>query len=498
MGLKLDDKSKKILTYVMSFLGAVGGALQNYSAVDLFLRGIVVSFTSISKLFSGLIHALSIAGGLCNGAVNFFINVELLEGFLARITKDKKARKLTGWRKFRYYAGIFAFAMTGVLFGMMAFAFSAVTPLAILALAAGLFVAIIMTIQEVETWLQSFDETVRFLITEPSEKDKESVISDNNVLIIYTDGIYKIGFCNKQGEYEKKLIDANIINANIIKILEKYTQACEIENAEDLEQINNFLIKLDNFSQKRSLKDIFNNWWSTLTFKKACGHLIAAGNVVALSLLFTLSIVEVLIVFQVAAFPALLIGLAIAFTFGAFTEFYFYNFFLAKFCNKFDEKWEKMKSTRYAPLGYVCISTNAFVNAALTYAGVGLLSGALVMAGIALPPVGLMIGLAAVCALFAGGASFILGMDFWIRKMSPEEVTAVPITHEIVNQENPGSNDEPFIPKEIDNQKKSSNDEQYIPEKSNNTQQSNLYFFSETRSSSFFTLTNQSCSRFVL
>lgn len=418
MGFKLNKESKKIITYVVSALGAAGGALQNYSAVDLFLRGIAVSFTSISKFFSGVIQAASIAGGACNGMVNYFINVELLEGFLARITNDKEPRKLTGWRKFRYYAGLFAFTMTGVLFGMMAFAFSAASPLAILALAAGVFVAIIMTIQEVETWLQSFDETVKFLMTAPNDDDKDKVTSDNHVLIIYIDSIYKIGFCNKQGKYEEKEIQDVAI---IAMLQQQYEEAGEIENALHLEQINQLLISLDSCSQKRSLKDIFNAWWSTLTLKKACGHMIAAGNVLALSLLFTLSIVDVLIAVQVAAFPALIIGLAVAFTFGAFTEFYFYNFFLAKFCNKFDEKWEKMKSTKYAPLGYACITTNAFVNAALTYAGVGLLSGALVLAGIAMPPLGLIIGLSAVSAIFAGSASFILGMDFWIRKMSPKE-----------------------------------------------------------------------------
>lgn len=446
MSIKLSEKSKKILTYVVSFLGAAGGALQNYSAVELFLRGLMVSLTSLSKLSSSVIQALSIVGGACNGAVNYFINVELLEGFLARITKNKEVRKLTGWRKFRYYAGLFAFTMTGVLFGMMAFAFSATTPFAILALAAGVFVAIIMTIQEVETWLQSFDETVRLLTAMPNEKDKDNVISDNHVLIIYTDLIYKIGFCNKQGKYEEK----EISDAAIIAMLQQnYTEAGEIENAVILEEINRLLISLDSCSQKRSGEDIFNAWWSTLTFKKACGHLIAAGNVLALSLLFTLSIVDVLIAVQVAAFPALVIGLAIAFTFGAFTEFYFYNFFLAKFCNKFDEKWEKMKSTKYAPLGYACITTNAFVNAALTYAGVGLLSGALVLAGIALPPVGLMIGLAAVSALFSGSASFILGMDFWIRKMSPKEVADVVVeeatAQSTVSQQKLTENKEPWF-----------------------------------------------------
>ena len=422
MQIKLSDITKKTIAYIISALGAAGVALQNYIAVDLFLRGIVGGFTSITRLLSGAIQAVAIgAGGACSGMVNFFINIELLEGFLERITSDKSGREMTGWRKFRYYAGIFAFALTGVLFGMMAFAFSMANPLAVLALAAGVFVTIIMTIQEVETWLQSFDEKVRIMFSQPKTDDEDKVVSSNEVLIVHADSVYKIGFCNKYGKYETK----DIVDADLLVYLKQYKQKGDIDTAAHLDKINEILTSLDTCSQKRSLKDIFNTWKSTLTWSKACGHIIAAGNVIALSLLFTVALAEVLVVLQVAAFPAFVIGLSVAFTFGAFTEFYFYNFFLAKFCNKFEENWEKMKATKFAPLGYVCIGVNAFVNTALTYAGVGLLTGTLVLAGIGMPPLGLIMGLAAVSAVFAGGASFILGMDFWIRKMSSKPVEEV-------------------------------------------------------------------------
>lgn len=336
MGIQLSPAVKKITAYMVAGLGAIGSALQNYIAVDLFLRGIVGGVMSISKWMSGFIHAAAIgAGGLCSGMVNYFINLELLEGFLERLTSDKAGVELTGWRQFSYYAGIFVFAVTGVLFGMTAFTFSATGPLAFWGLAAGVFVAVIMTIQEIETWLQGFDE--------PESDDKAS------------------------------------------------------------------------------LYDLFMQWKSTLTWGKLCGHLIAAGNVLGLSLLFTLGLAEVLMVLQVAAFPAFVIGLAIAFTFGAFTEFYFYNFFLAKFCDQIESKWEAMKASQYASLGFLCIGVNAFVNAALTYSGVGLLAGALVMAGIALPPVGVIMTLSGISAIFAGAASAILGADFWIRHMGVQD-----------------------------------------------------------------------------
>ncbi len=330
MRIRLSQTAKKITSFVFSALGAAGVALQNYIAVDLFLRGLVGGLSSISRIFSGFIHAASIgAGGLCSGMVNYFINLELLEGFLERVSSQPSGKKLSGWRKFRYYGGIFVFATTGVLFGMTTFAFSTATPLALLAMAAGVFVAIIMTIQEIETWLQSFD---------------------------------------------------------------------------------------DESDERTSLYDIYKKWKSNLTFGKLCGHILAAGNVLGLSLLFTLGLTDVLIAASVAAFPAFIIGLSVAFTFGAFTEFYFYNFFLSKFCQKFQANWEAMKNSHYAGLGFLCIGTNAFVNAALTYSGVGLLAGAFVLAGIALPPVGVIMVLSAVSALFAGGASLVLGMDFWIKK----------------------------------------------------------------------------------
>jgi hypothetical protein len=121
----------------------------------------------------------------------------------------------------------------------------------------------------------------------------------------------------------------------------------------------------------------------------------------------------------VAAFPALLVGLSVAFSGGAFTEFYFYNFFLSKFCHSFDKKWALMMDTKFAYFGLFCISSNALVNLALTYSGVGLLSLVLVTAGVALPPMWAVIGLSAVSGVFAGAASFLLGMDFWIKSISP-------------------------------------------------------------------------------
>ncbi|MDP3559515.1 MAG: hypothetical protein Q8R79_04085 [Legionellaceae bacterium] len=364
MKVEFNKSIKKATSYIISIFGALGTALQNYLAVDLFIRGIISGVTSMNNLLYGITQAIAIGfGGLCSGLVNFFINMDLLKDFLKRFGVDSKpSRKLEGWEKFRYVAGILVFITTGILFGLTAFTFGMTGPLAIIAIGAGVFVSIIMVIQEVETWLQSFPDEL------PDPK------------------------------------------------------------------------------QKPSLKNIFLNWKNTLSLKKMLGHIIAAGNVIALSLLFTLGLAEVLMALSVAALPAFIVGVTISFTLGAFTEFYFYNFFLANFCHNIKEKWQAMKATKFAPLGFCCIGINALVNGALTYAGIGLLTGLLVLAGLAVPPVAVIIGLSAFCAVFASAASFILGMNFWIGQMTvkPKEETP-PKSMQAPSASSFSTTDEPVI-----------------------------------------------------
>ena len=337
--MSIQQKSKQALSFGASFLGATGVALQNYTAMNLLITSIANGFSALTTTISGLSHTISIIlGGLCSGAVNFFINISLLDGFLKRfwqikgeepqITEWASWKQWPFWKKFRAVAGITVFVVTGILFGMTAFAFGIAGPLSALALAAGVFVSLIMIIQEVETWLLSFDS-----------------------------------------------------------------------------------------AKSRSVSALFDHWKETLTLNKALGHGIAIGNVFALSFTLTLGLAEALIALSVATLPAFIIGITIAFTFGAFTEFYFYNFFLSGFCEGMKENWEKMQQSKWSLFGFTCISINAIVNAALTYSGVMLLTGLLTLASIAVPPVGLMIAIATVSALFAGSASFFLGMDFWICRM---------------------------------------------------------------------------------
>lgn len=331
---------------IIAGLGAFGTALQNYPAVVLFINSMTKNMIPVTQASTIATHAASLAtGGLCSGMVNFGMNVKLLEDFSKRLKKEKHAKKwqwerlgLNTKEKAIYLGGILVFMVTGILFGLMAFTFAMEGPLAILSIAAGIFVAAIMTIQEIETWLQSYDKM----------------------------------------EKAQKLLKRGII-----------TVEPPLSNVEK--------------------------------FGQACGHMIAIGNVFALSLLFSLSLASALITFHMTALPALITGFLFGFSFGAITEYYFYKTYLSDFCKNIKQNLNDMINIPNAWFGVLCITTNALVNAALTYAGVEMLTGLLLAASIALPSTAAMIALATVCAFFAGTASLILGTAFWIRKYKPQD-----------------------------------------------------------------------------
>ena len=342
------NQLKKAGIYITSFLGAVGTGLQNYMAAASLVKDLMdVSFAA-SKAGLGIIHGVAATlGGLCSGLVNLCINVELIESFLERITKKKRPH-LEGWQKFRYWFGSGVFIVTGLMFGLTAFAFGPVGALAALGIASGIFVSAIMIVQELETWLESFDN--------PENK------------------------------------------------------------------------------QKKTIKEIFIEWKASLTKGKILGVAIAVGNVVALSLLFTLGLATFLTGVGVPALPALIAAAVVAFTGGAFTEFYFYNRFLSGFCGKLKENWEKFKSSALPVLGFITAGLNGIVNGVLCYVGIMMITSLLTAASIAVPPLGVLIAVAATAAVFAAAASFILGLDFWQRnsgkwvaffKKQPNEMTDV-------------------------------------------------------------------------
>jgi hypothetical protein len=323
---------KKIGVYVVSGLGALGTALQNYVAVAQLASSLMSSTFAVTKAGVGIIQSIAIAfGGVCSGIVNFFVNVGLLEDFINRLfgepDPEKPKPKLTPGQKFWLVLGSIVFIATGILFGLTALAFGSIGVMAAISVAAGIFVSAIMIIQELETWFQSFDDAK--------------------------------------------------------------------ENA-------------------KSIKQIAKEWFASLTKEKLMGVVIAIGNVLALSLLFTFGLASFLIsIVGVPAFPAVIAAFTVAFTGGAFTEFFFYNKFLSNFCGQLKKNWNEFWASKYSPLGLVTSSINAIVNGVLSYVGITAMTGLLVAAGIAVPPVGVVIAIAAVAAVFAGLASFVLCLDFW-------------------------------------------------------------------------------------
>ncbi len=327
--MKKREIIKKSAIYCLSILSAAGSGLQNTMAIFSLIK-------TGPKLILGVLHGLGIAfGGVCGGLVNLCVNVDLLESFFERITK-KKRPTLHGWKRFQYWFGSGVFIVTGVLFGLTAVALGPVGALAAIGIIAGIFVAGLMIIQELETWLESFD---------------------------------------------------------------------------DPEQ------------NKKSIKQVFKEWKASLTRGKILGIVIAIGNVLALSLLFTLGLVTFMTGVGVPILPALIASATVAFTGGTFTEFYFYSGFLSNFCSKLKENFKKFWQSKYSPLGLLACSINAIVNGVLSYVGISMVVGLLVTAGMAMPPVGVIIAVAATLAVFAAGASFILGLSFWEKKLGKKTVS---------------------------------------------------------------------------
>ncbi len=310
------------ISYLIALLAAAGSALQAYMGFASFLGAYASIFLNTSGIMGLSIGLAGIMGGLVNLSVNF----ECLKDFLERLFK-KSLPKLQGWKKFRYWVGSLIFVITGLLYGATAIAFGSVGVLSGVAIAAGIFVAILMLIQELETWLKSFD-------TE---------------------------------------------------------------------------------TEKISLWAAFKKYWKELAPGKAIGLSITLVNVFALSLLFTLGVATFLTGIGVPVLPAIIAGLAIGFTAGAFAEFYFYNAFLSDFCNNLKQKWQLFKGedspVLWKAMGASSILINAIVNVALCYSGILLLNIMLASAGLALIPLPAL----CVAAVFSGAASFFLCSDFWIR-----------------------------------------------------------------------------------
>ena len=68
-------------SYVPAGLGALGVALQNYQAVDSFLKSVIPA----AQYSTRAMHAVAFgAGSVCSGMINYKMNMELLSDFLGR------------------------------------------------------------------------------------------------------------------------------------------------------------------------------------------------------------------------------------------------------------------------------------------------------------------------------------------------------------------------------------------------------------------------------
>ena len=394
---KADSVPLKLVTYLLAFLAAAGSSLQHFEGVSSFLGQYATLFLN----GSGILGLSLATGGVMSGLINLSINFECLEDFIDRVF-NKPFPKLRGWRGFRYWLGSGVFLITGVLFGATAVAFGSVGALAGIALAAGIFVSILMLIQELETWLKSFDDNSPELVKELSiwlTSAQENDFDTQLQIWVTEKSAAKLNA-------KAKLIEE--LNALLKKDGTAITKA-------SLEKW------LKDFNAKSSLWSAFKKYWMELTPGKAVGLIITLVNVFALSLLFTMGVATFLTGFGVPLLPALIAGFAIGFTGGAFTEFYFYNAFLSDFFSNVSKKWSDFKNEKNATskiidipwkvIGVAGVTVNALVNVALTYTGIVLLNTLMLSAGLSIIPLPVIF----VAAAFAGLASFALCSDFWIR-----------------------------------------------------------------------------------
>lgn len=316
--------------WIFSLIGALGIALQNYLGLIALLQSIGHGAMTATKAGIGIAQTLGILlGGVCGGVVNLFINLPLLKSFIGRFTGAKpKPEFASNAERAKYWLGIAVFIVTGLLYGAMAFSFGAIGALAMLGIVAGAFVAVISTIQEMETWLEKFDKADPLKPADPTGTRTSRVI----------------------------------------------------------------------------------------------GKTLSIGAIIALSLLFTMGLASFLSGVGVPMIPALVVGGALSFSAGLFTEYTFYNKFITNFCNNVSEKWKNFKASRLPVLGGIIAVLNGTVNAALAYVAITMLFGLLVGAGVAAPPLGAVMAVGIVVALFAGVASTLLGMDFWISNMKKKPV----------------------------------------------------------------------------
>ena len=412
----MSDKKKKKRTYqwlitvgiilALALLGAVGIGFQNYSA----LYDVLFISLHLSPLGSFVIAL--VAAGICSTLVNFCLNGDLLYSFYQRIMK-KPSPALSNGGKVKYWLGVGVFIITGLLFGFMAFSvvtaggLAALDWVGILSIVSGVFVSVITIIQELETWLDGFDNPIAIEIYKKSQKleqDKTDELKIDDVIDKLSKKLIKVG-----------TLDYGLLEAKRQDILAKLDRLKDQTKNEVIKQLKAFQKEAEDHAIQPSWSDALNNkleQFKKKPFGYSAGFLVSVLNVMGLSLLFTIGLAPVLIQLGVSALPAIIIGFSLAFTAGAFTEFYFYQGFLTDFCSRVIDKWEQLLKSPVRGVGISAALINGTVNGVLAYFGVTLILGPLLESiGVVIPS---LLTLGIISAVFVGLASVLLGASFYI------------------------------------------------------------------------------------
>lgn len=447
---------------LLAFLSAIGTGFQNATAtVQLLIQ--LPTMAASNAWVLGIV-----AGGICSTVVNFFLNFELLEAFWERISGKKPLPHLPGiGQKLQYGIGITVFITTGILFALSAVSIGATGGIAIVAIVAGIFVSLVTIPQELETWLESFDDPVAVALGKKIYEVKAETDTENAYKLVnghsgFPKELQKITLKAGLQKIKTALMLENNWTSNskeLDELNQKITELGEdksrdsdyldgllnelIEGCKQIEKkgftelqarIQSQQTKLSKFETKEAIQILddlddlkklaekdqpkisplkgIKKWWLELTPGRFIGLIVSLGNTMGLSLLFTIGLTPALVAIGVAAFPALILGFCAAFTIGAFTEFYFYHAYLANFCDQIPQKWKQLIDSPNYGWGILTVLTNGTINGILGYTSVLLLGTLLAAAGIAAPP---LLALAIVTGVFTGLASCLLGTDFWIR-----------------------------------------------------------------------------------
>lgn len=382
-----NNKLTNGLNYAGSFLGAVGTGIQNYMGSVQFIQYFMGQAYSLSDAGVGIAHSCAAAlGGASSIFVNYLLNVELIRDFIFRL-KRLRLRSLQ-----RHYDEQVARLEELKQNQLRAQA----------------------DIERIEAYLAG-----RKLIIDrlQAELGAENVIGLKSGLTGWKKVMCWIGiglFIVSGLLYG--LMAVAVAPQGVLAILGIIAGALvtPIQTIQEIEVWVGWLDPMRASEASRSSK-----------LAKGVGIGFSIATVVVLSTLFTLGIASFLMSFGVAALPAVIAGAAVAFSVGAFTEFFFYAPYLMSFCGDVSKTIQEFKASKKPLLGLLIVGLNAAANGVMAGFAIGLLIGVIVAAGAAVPPFGGVLAVAILGGVIAAAASFMLGTKFWISKFGADKPKSV-------------------------------------------------------------------------